>query len=379
MIYLFIFLILNAQISKIVEEAAKSYVRGEYNLTYKLLRDYLEKNPEDEKAKKMFVRTCIRLAKEHLNKGEDEKAHEYASLAYKYDPDDPKVENLYLATRKLSKERVEKKEIKERKIEIPRLKPLKISPVEKKKIRKERERVKEIVKVVPKVKVERIIEEKKVKVIPLWVYISIILNLLLIVSILFYSKLKKAKKKSVDKKFYKNLITNKLLLAKVLKEKKDFIKKKIPSNKIEDLLALLELPEKIPEDIRIKWKEKGGYLPDFDPIPRLISEKLEIFDLYLDNPNKIVGILKKYLDYPHNRVRATACKILAKYRLQDALRVLKKMAKDEDRWMRISAIWALENIGGKEVEALLEELKNDPDYLVSEKAEEALKRLRKNE
>jgi len=366
----------------IFEEAVKNYVRGNFSYSYKLLKEYIETDPADKKAIEMYVKVCIRLTEDNLNKGNDKEAYFYASEAYKYKPDDTKVENLYLVTRKMLKEKppekdvsVESVNLKERKfkkIEMPQMKTYRVSKTQEKR----KESRKRTISKKPQQKIKIVTKVEKVKeikrYIPDWIYISIFFNILLLFGVILYLRLKNPPKP--DERFYSNVVTSKLLLANLLKRKSEFIKRRIPSSRLKDLLELLNVPEKMPS-IKIKWRDKNDYLPDFDPVPRLISERLEVLEKFIDKGNEIVPVLKRYMSHPHNRVRATACKVMAKFKPQEAFKTLKEMADSEDRWMKISAIWALGEIGGKDSEKLLIKLKNDTDFMVSEKAEEVLRRI----
>ncbi|MCD6422701.1 MAG: HEAT repeat domain-containing protein [Elusimicrobia bacterium] len=369
--FLFIFFLLAGSLfgQKEFINASKEFVRGNFVEAEKYLSSYLKENPEDGKAKQLYQRIAMELTRQNLNKGNDEEAHKWAKKAYQIDPSNTKARDLYLATRKLEKPKLEKQEVK---IAPPKLKNLKITPPKTPKIKPPSvglKKPKEKIKYREIYKTKEIVKEKEVFRIPSWVWLSFVLNLILAAGIFFvYSYRRKRKRLILEEN-----IKRKLELASTLKREGDILIKELGKQRAKEIFYLLKLDE-IPDDINIKIIEEGRAFTDINPVPRLIADAVELSEKFLDDRERLTFAMK-YADYPNNRVRANVAKAIYKVKPQVALKILKEMSVSFDRWMRLSCVWACSQIKSRDAINILKKLADDGDVAVSLSAQKAFKEI----
>ena len=85
--------------------------------------------------------------------------------------------------------------------------------------------------------------------------------------------------------------------------------------------------------------------------------------------------VRPFLDDQDNRTRANAAKAYYRYDPEKAIVVLKDMARSEDKWMRLSAAWALGEIGDTATGMILEMLLDDNDPQVKNRARLSLEKI----
>ncbi|HLD29507.1 MAG TPA: HEAT repeat domain-containing protein [bacterium] len=360
-----------------LNEAVKNYVRGNFEATFRILEEHLRTNPRDRNGIDLFVRTSVRLAENHFSKGEDEKAGFYAAQAYQYAPDDPKVKQLYSMTGKMSAEdslKLKKREEQTSAVPAPVPGPPRTERLSKKEEVREivKKEIVEKIKIIPKLEIREITRFRQF--IPRWVYVSLLVNVVLVAVIILWRRIKVIRSRRNDA-LYAQYATAKLMLAQSIKEKAVYLKENLHPSKIKDILNLLQIPDDFP-DIRIKWQDKGQILPDYDPLPRLISDYLEILEKFVDKPTEMIPVLKKYLEHPHNRVRATAAKAMYRFNPSLSIAAVKSMLELEDRWMRLSAVWVLDQLSQhKDAEKILLQLLEDKEREIRQKAADILKKI----
>ncbi|MBN2407182.1 MAG: HEAT repeat domain-containing protein [Elusimicrobia bacterium] len=112
-----------------------------------------------------------------------------------------------------------------------------------------------------------------------------------------------------------------------------------------------------------------------DPRPRARADSVEIIEeIFRDSP-KAPEMLRPFLDDSDNRTRANAAKAYYRYDPEKALAVLEGMSASEDKWMRLSAAWALGEIKDPNTSRLLEKLLEDPDIQVKNRARQSLEKI----
>ncbi len=117
-----------------------------------------------------------------------------------------------------------------------------------------------------------------------------------------------------------------------------------------------------------------------DPRVRARADSVEIIaDIFIDSP-RAVEMLGPFLDDRDNRTRANAAVAYYRYDPEKSMTVLQEMASSDDKWMRISAAWALGQIGDSFTSKVLEKLLDDDDTQVKNKARASFEKiLEKNE
>jgi len=370
--FFLIFLLLAANLfggKELFVNASKEFVRGNFTEAEKFLSSYLNENPNDQKAKQLYQRIAIELARQNLTKGQDEEAHKWATKAYQIDTSNTKARDLYLATKKLQKPKLEKQKVD---TTPPKVEKLKITPPERTEIKPPsvpQKRIIEKVKYKEIYKTKEIVREKEVFRIPSWVWISFVLNLMLATGIFFVYSYRKRRKRLI----LEENIRGKLQLANTLKREGDILIKELGEQKAKEIFYLLKLDE-IPDDISIKIIEEGRAFTDINPVPRLIADAIELSEKFLNDRERLAFAMK-YADYPNNRVRANVAKAIYKIKPQVALKILKEMSDSFDRWMRLSCVWACSQIKTRDTIAILKKLADDGDVAVSLAAQKAFKEI----
>ncbi|PIV18541.1 MAG: hypothetical protein COS41_03980 [Elusimicrobia bacterium CG03_land_8_20_14_0_80_50_18] len=346
-------------------KAGISFARGDFKAAEQLLSGYLSQNPGDEKAKNLYQRVAVRLSKEALDDGDDAAAREYAEKAYKLNPDDETTADLYKATRKIDKVRVERQEIKKQELALkkPSFKAFPEAPAAPPKIEY---RTRTEYETRTEYKTKEIV--RQVARIPEWIWLSIAFNAFLIFGVyLVYSY-----KKESGKEVYANYVRAKMMLANALKYDPEIVKKQLGAERAAELFKLIS-PENMPEDISIKLVESGRAFTDINPVPRLTADVIELAEVFLEKPKDIVEFIRPYLDHKDNRVRGNAVKTMFKHDSKLALKVLKEMASSEDRWQKISAVWVCGQLKTRDAQNMLSVLASDGDAGVALAAAKQLK------
>lgn len=112
-----------------------------------------------------------------------------------------------------------------------------------------------------------------------------------------------------------------------------------------------------------------------DPRLRARADSVEVIEeIFKDSP-RASEMLRPFLDDKDNRTRANAAKAYYHYDPEKAIVVLRDMASDEDKWMRLSAAWALGEIKDTATGKVLEQLLDDSDIQVKNKARLSLEKI----
>ncbi|NLB35105.1 MAG: hypothetical protein GX817_04735 [Elusimicrobia bacterium] len=112
-----------------------------------------------------------------------------------------------------------------------------------------------------------------------------------------------------------------------------------------------------------------------DPRMRARADSVEVIsDIFRDSP-RAAEMLRPFLEYKDNRTRANAAVSYYRYDPEKAMAVIREMATSEDKWMRISAAWALGVVGDQGAGGLVETLLEDSDQDVKNTARQSLEIL----
>jgi len=115
-----------------------------------------------------------------------------------------------------------------------------------------------------------------------------------------------------------------------------------------------------------------------DPRVRARADSVEVIaDIFKDS-SRATEMLKPFLDDRDNRTRGNAAVAYHRYDPEKAMAILQDMATSNDKWMRISAAWALGEIGDASTSRILETLLDDPDTQVKNKARVSFEKIMGN-
>ncbi len=122
---------------------------------------------------------------------------------------------------------------------------------------------------------------------------------------------------------------------------------------------------------------KGGRkaVTGIDTRTRARADSVEVIARIFKDSPRAPDMLKPFLDSKDNRTRANAAKEFYRYDAEKSIVVLQDMANSENKWMRLSAAWALGEIEETATSKVLEKLLDDPDEQVKNKARQALEKI----
>jgi len=340
-------------------KASKEFVRGNFTKAEKNIAAYLKKNPKDKKAQNLYQQICIKLSKKSLDGGDETAARGYAEKAYKVNPANPAARDIYLATKKVKKVKVTPKKIKAGKVKVRKQR------LEKPDFETGREAK---TKVEYKTRTEYVTKEmiQQVAEIPDWIWLSIAFNAVLIAGVYLVYKYKKKGNKTI----YEQYLRTKMQLTNYLKDDPESVKRELGPERAAEMFKLLST-QKVPDSVNIKFVDANRAFTDINPIPRLTADMVELSEFFLTDPKEIVKFLTPFLQHKNNRARANAAKAIYKYKPALAIKTIRKMAEADDRWEKISAIWACTQIDIEETTAILDRLVADNDIEVSLAATQA--------
>ena len=115
-----------------------------------------------------------------------------------------------------------------------------------------------------------------------------------------------------------------------------------------------------------------------DPNPLIRAKGVEVIEAELveEKDSEVAErLLAPFLQDENNRVRANAAKAMYKYKPDVALKVLREMIDAADKWMRVSAVWALGEIGSDDGAQILLDLRDDPEYHVRRRVYKSLQKF----
>jgi polyhydroxyalkanoate synthesis regulator phasin len=107
---------------------------------------------------------------------------------------------------------------------------------------------------------------------------------------------------------------------------------------------------------------------DVSPVNRARAKSVVSISRTINNPSLAARLIAPYMNDPNSRVRATAAAEMFKYDPVASENALGVMVKSEDKWMRLSAAWAVGEIADLSLMTLLEILIEDFEPLVKQRA-----------
>lgn len=116
-------------------------------------------------------------------------------------------------------------------------------------------------------------------------------------------------------------------------------------------------------------------ITDVNPNIRARADSVELIPKTITDPNIAEKVLRPYLDDSNNRVRGNACVSIFQYNPELAIKALERMAESPDKWMRLSAAWAVGEIGAPEAVHILRKLLDDVDEKVKDRAVKAFENM----
>ena len=131
--------------------------------------------------------------------------------------------------------------------------------------------------------------------------------------------------------------------------------------------------------IIVRTPEGTRVITDINPAIRTRADSVETIAKVFKDSKFAPEMLKPFLNDPNNRVRANAVKEIYPYNPKMSLDTLQGMCNSTDKWMRISAAWALGEIGTPETGEMLQLLMDDPDVDVKKCARTSIQNLIKKE
>ncbi len=105
-----------------------------------------------------------------------------------------------------------------------------------------------------------------------------------------------------------------------------------------------------------------------DPRVRGRADSVEVIAEIFSGSPKAPEMLRPFLTDEDNRTRANAAVAYHRYDPEKSAAVLKEMAENSDKWMRLSAAWAMGEVGSSATTAILEKLLDDTDTQVKNRA-----------
>lgn len=399
------------------------YKQDDLHSALKDLEKAFQEDPTNKKIKALLLEVARRLGTAYYQKKDYEKALPYLTTAYSLAPENDEVFWMYkLCVKEVNtakelktlKEKQEKRLIEEKKKreEEKRRKNLLLQRIQKEKIRTqsllerklERERKEKealLRKEIAKLKKEELkrrelelkIQEKQEKNlrtrmnILFWSIVSIFITLLVLVYVVYLVVERHGRKRSKELKQHLNdtfkYITqeNDKFLKKV-EEFEERVKTRF-SVQIEKLVDMIKIQaDALSGEVKkVEVTRKDGtreVITDVNPHLRARANAVEVIEKTVDDPLTGEKLLEPFLNDKDNRTRANAAKGLYKYNPERAMALLSDMVKEKSKWMRLSASWALGEIGSKAAVDLLLALVNDNDEMVRERTLTSLKNIALN-
>ncbi len=161
-----------------------------------------------------------------------------------------------------------------------------------------------------------------------------------------------------------------------LEEIKDNLQKHF-DNQQERLIDLLHQQSKAISNEKSEKVElpSGRVITDVNPHIRARADSVELIPKTVSDPSVAEKMLRPYLSDPNNRVRGNAAREIHRYNPSLAHDALEKMAASGDKWMRLSAAWAIGEIGTPEMVHILRDLLDDVDDRVRDRAVKAFESI----
>ncbi|MDI6641908.1 MAG: HEAT repeat domain-containing protein, partial [Elusimicrobiota bacterium] len=150
----------------------------------------------------------------------------------------------------------------------------------------------------------------------------------------------------------------------------------------ERILKMMDSHQLLTEEDKkiVVTKGKDGFqqIVSISPQARQRAERVELIEEALKdekNPKVAEQLLAPFLTDPNNRVRANAAKAIYRHNKKAALTTLEQMTKSDNKWMKISAAWAIGEIKSPEAAVFLAPLLTDQDQHVRQRAIKSMENI----
>ncbi len=424
-VFSFVAAVSYAQTDEVMNRAVKEYLRGDYNAAIGDFERVLE-DEENPKAKQLLYKAIVAEGKRHYERKDYSEAEKYLRRGENINPGDNKVKNLlskiYKAKGISQKGNSSEEEIKELKkaVSSQRSQTSKYKGTvnslvsQRNNLRSElKKREEDITAARTKIEnLENNLEETSGQFGIIWMVSAAVI---LVGGILIFLILRKVYRTSSGSYYQLEELEERIAarldeadseseeleervarsINKMVDGQRDVVKKMALSagsqtkndieeikDKLDDqftrqqekLLELLtmqagalskEKTEKIEVD---DGDGKKRVITDVNPHVRARADGVELIPRTISDPSVAEKMIKPYLTDSNNRVRGNACVAIDQYNPELAIKTLEKMAESADKWMRLSAAWAVGEVSSPEVTHILRKLIDDIDEKVKNRA-----------
>jgi len=149
--------------------------------------------------------------------------------------------------------------------------------------------------------------------------------------------------------------------------------------RLEDFFEKIEARAQETSKLALEQLSQAREMMTTDTNPHTRATSVELIDAIFRDPQVAVRMLKPFLQDKDSRVRGKAARALYKHDSKIALATLRDMSENSDHWMRLSAVWALGEIGTEESVKILEGLLRDPDKYIRERVVQTINKIEKKQ
>ncbi len=410
-----------AQTDELMDRAVKEYLRGDYLGAIQDFERVLELE-ENEKARRLLYKSIVDEGKRRKSSNEFDKAEEYFAKAFRINPNDREVADLLSevgkklgnvsAAKRMSGAAVDilqDKVAKERKEKITYKGKLKNIVFQRDKLKNElndykkkfEESRNEVIK-------QTNLSRKKQNIFSVIALIIVVLftaiggGLVMVLRKVFMAsseskyqlnelqqkfdtRMKEAEKESdeLEQKVAKSInnmleeqhtVVKRMAISASGRAQNDIeeIKEKLDSHFLVQQEKLIDLLNQQAHALSTEKTEKvelgDRVITDVNPHVRARADSVELIPKTITDPNVAEKMLKPYLTDTNNRVRGNACVAIYQYNPELAVATIDKMASSHDKWMRLSAAWAIGEIASPDAIRILRKLLDDIDEKVKNRA-----------
>lgn len=367
--------------------AVRKYLEGNFAGSVDDLEKILKIEPYNEKAKNLLVKSCLKLAQEPYEKKEYQKALPWLEKALRYDPNNKKVKDMMVTAKQPVREPVKKLPAKK---ETATVAPAKVTQKQTAEvpagIALTDQQLAELISVTAAPQAPA----RNGTLVLLGIVIPLVAAALIIwfiwrfgasvahATVLARNTMAEETKRQGEK--LSSIAEQQKQLSKAVEQQEEYHKqKRYVDEQLAKFIELWSEQVKTPEETtKLTIKDSKGnvrVITDISSKVRARAKSVELIDSMFKDSDIVRGLLTPFLEDNNNRVRANACVAMYKHQPEIALNALREMAVSEDKWMRLSAAWALGEIGVQEGVKLLEMLLDDPDEEVKKLARDSLEKI----
>jgi len=376
--------------AKLIGIALEDYLTGKYEAAYKASKKLYDEAPENPKVRNIHRKVLVKMAllREDENKLKEALSMITAAEEIKRTDESAKIKKRILSKLRKAKQKkkIEKRQQPKKKSEIKKRKVRKTSAVaktKKGKAKKEKAGMKPQKKKALSGKIRY----------PSSLFIISSLNLLGLIFLSYFvavafSKRKEEKLIEEERRIAQIVETlgNKSEYRTILQNQKEIMSElmKIPEEtevmrlQNAEILRLIERLTRGAASTNIEMpadSERAG-ITGVDDKARVRADTVEIIaEMFKDSPI-IEDMLEPYLHDMNNRVLANACKALFPHNRRRALEIVRRMAAEDNVWMRLSAAWVCGELATSECVKILTPLLNDTSQHVRKRTVLSFEKLK---